>query len=210
MCGHCWSPNLERNAHDKTHYCLVPVPAPVFKAPVWEVLATEVKGSSVNVAHVNCDEGGSSTCTRFGVQTLPTLLYFTGDNYHEYKGLRTPQILIRYALETRKFDDRDLSVVPPKEPDTISTLVADVDWIYVACWLFLIGLFFWAVCDCCGGGGGHDGGDGDGDGGSRAGADGADETKGTKETRGGSSPAPHVSPERAVRQRGRKTKASSE
>lgn len=194
--------------HDKAQYCLVPVPAPVFKAPVWEVLATEVKGR-VNVAHVNCDEGGSATCTRFGVQTLPTLLYLTGDNYHEYKGLRTPQILKRYALETRKFEDpdRDLNVVPALEPDTISALVADVDWIYVACWLFLIGLFFWAVCDYCGGGG-HEGSNGDG--GSRAGAEGADETKETKETRGGSSPAPHVSPERAVRQRGRKTKASSE
>ena len=71
------------------------------KAPAWEDLAASVNGKGkgkINVAQVNCDDGGTDMCTRFGIETLPTLLYFHGGNYYMYKGLRSSEVLKRCAL----------------------------------------------------------------------------------------------------------------
>ncbi len=58
--------------------------------PIWEELATDLKGQTVkaaSIASVDCTEN-SETCQRFNVKGYPTLLYFSHGKMYKYKGKR--------------------------------------------------------------------------------------------------------------------------
>ncbi|KAF5019212.1 hypothetical protein F66182_8786 [Fusarium sp. NRRL 66182] len=64
-------------------------------APTWEQLAKNMKGK-LNIGEVNC-EADHKLCTQMGVKAFPTILFMTGPERAEYKGLRGVGDFVAYA-----------------------------------------------------------------------------------------------------------------
>eukprot|EP00607_Mallomonas_marina_P005995 CAMPEP_0182428380 /NCGR_PEP_ID=MMETSP1167-20130531/22702_1 /TAXON_ID=2988 /ORGANISM="Mallomonas Sp, Strain CCMP3275" /LENGTH=218 /DNA_ID=CAMNT_0024611259 /DNA_START=160 /DNA_END=816 /DNA_ORIENTATION=+ len=78
-------------------------------APIWENLATELKGD-INVAKVDATENGR-LATRFGIEGFPTILFFHKGTYYKYNGRRSMESIASFARED--FKDTDGEAVPP-------------------------------------------------------------------------------------------------
>eukprot|EP00053_Salpingoeca_punica_P015589 m.143960 g.143960 ORF g.143960 m.143960 type:complete len:258 (-) comp16754_c2_seq2:1351-2124(-) len=88
-------------------------------APVWEELATSVKGE-VNVAKVDCTKQ-AGLCSRFSLQGYPTLRMFSLGRMYDYKGGRSLEDLSKYALGDFKTES---SVEVPLSPPFFSVLLS--------------------------------------------------------------------------------------
>jgi protein disulfide-isomerase len=64
-------------------------------APTWQQLAKNMQGK-LNIGEVNC-EADHKLCTQMGVKAFPTILFMTGAEKSEYKGLRGVGDFVAYA-----------------------------------------------------------------------------------------------------------------
>ncbi|KAH6958313.1 hypothetical protein DER45DRAFT_483909 [Fusarium avenaceum] len=64
-------------------------------APTWQQLAKNMQGK-LNIGEVNC-EADHKLCTQMGVKAFPTILFMTGTEKSEYKGLRGVGDFVTYA-----------------------------------------------------------------------------------------------------------------
>jgi len=68
-------------------------------APIWEELATSVKGK-FNVAKVDCTVE-TAICTEKGVRGYPTVKFFTNGQTHDYSGQRTVEAFTTFVEKTK-------------------------------------------------------------------------------------------------------------